>query len=291
VYRTDYARGCESARIETSRFPKVSYHSNMHAHILIWIIPFTLIGGILSALVASIMLLFPEKVRTALLPRLVSFSIGALLGAAFLDLLPEAMHAAGPERVQGIGLALALGVLGFFLLEKLAFWHHGHSTGEVKAEMHPEHLRQKAAGTLIVIGTGLHNFLDGVLLGASFLTDIHLGVVLAIAVIAHQIPQQVGDISVLLVAGVRRGRALLLSALSGATMVLGGIVSWAFLAHAEALIPYVLAITAASLIYIAVADLIPGLHRHEGARLSVVTVLLIASGIALIYVVQKVIGS
>ncbi|HVC37147.1 MAG TPA: ZIP family metal transporter, partial [Gammaproteobacteria bacterium] len=242
----------------------------------------------LSALVASILLLFSEQVRTALLPRLVSFAVGALLGAAFLDLLPEAIHAAGPERVQGIGLALALGVLGFFLLEKLAFWHHGHSTGE--GELHPDRLRQKAVGTLIVIGTGLHNFLDGILLGASFLTDIRLGLVLAIAVIAHQIPQQVGDISVLLFAGVRRGRALLLSALSGATMVLGGIVAWAFLAHAQALIPFVLAITAASLIYIAVADLIPGLHRHEGARLSAITVLLIAAGIGLIYLVQGVIG-
>ncbi|OYV51277.1 MAG: hypothetical protein B7X10_00840, partial [Burkholderiales bacterium 21-58-4] len=189
----------------------------MHAHIIIWIIPFTLLGGILSALVASILLLFSEQVRTALLPRLVSFSIGALLGAAFLDLLPEAMHAAGPERVQGIGLALALGVLGFFLLEKLAFWHHGHGSDELDTEAHPDRLRQKAVGTLIVIGTGLHNFLDGILLGASFLTDIRLGVVLAIAVIAHQIPQQVGDISVLLVAGVSRGRALLLSALSGGT--------------------------------------------------------------------------
>ncbi|MDE2091370.1 MAG: ZIP family metal transporter [Gammaproteobacteria bacterium] len=262
----------------------------MHAHIIIWIIPFTLLGGILSALVASILLLFSEQARTALLPRLVSFSIGALLGAAFLDLLPEAMHAAGPERVQGIGLALALGVLGFFLLEKLAFWHHGHGSDELDTEAHPDRLRQKAVGTLIVIGTGLHNFLDGILLGASFLTDIRLGVVLAIAVIAHQIPQQVGDISVLLVAGVSRGRALLLSALSGGTMVLGGIVSWAFLAHAQAYIPYVLAITAASLIYIAVADLIPGLHRHEGARLSLLTVILIATGIGLIYVIKAAIG-
>lgn len=260
----------------------------MHLHILLWIIPFTLLGGVLSALLASVLLLFPEGVRAALLPRLVSFAIGALLGAAFLDLLPEAIHAAGPARVQGIGLALALGVLGFFLLEKLAFWHHGHETHD--AELHPEHLRRKAAGTLIVIGTGLHNFLDGVLLGASFLTDVRLGVVLAIAVIAHQIPQQVGDISVLLFAGTRRGRALALSALSGATMVLGGILAWGFLGNAQQFIPYVLAITAASLIYIAVADLIPGLHRHEGTRLSVLTVVLIAAGIALIYGVEAFIG-
>lgn len=260
----------------------------MHSATLFWIIPFTLLGGILSALVASILLLFPERVRSALLPRLVSFAIGALLGAAFLDLLPEAIRTGGAEKASSVGLALALGVLGFFLLEKLAFWHHGHDAHS--GEVQHEHLRQQAAGTLIVIGTGLHNFLDGILLGATFLTSIHLGVVLAVAVIAHQIPQQVGDISVLLVAGVRRSRALLLSALSGTTMVIGGLISWAFLGHEQFLMPYVLAVAAASLIYIAVADLIPGLHRHEGARLSLLTVVLIGSGIGLIYVMQTVIG-
>ncbi|HET7921948.1 MAG TPA: ZIP family metal transporter [Gammaproteobacteria bacterium] len=256
---------------------------------LFWIIPFTLLGGVLSALTASILLLFPERVRTALLPRLVSFAIGALLGAAFLDLLPEAFRSSGAAQAGGVGLALALGVLGFFLLEKLAFWHHGHETHA--GEGHHEHLRRQAAGTLIVIGTGLHNFLDGILLGATFLSSIHLGVVLAVAVIAHQIPQQVGDISVLLVAGVRRRRALLLSALSGATMVIGGVLAWAFLDHAQALLPYVLAVAAASLIYIAVADLIPGVHRHEGARLSLLTLVLIAAGIGLIYLLQNLIAA
>lgn len=256
--------------------------------ILLWIMPFTLAGGVLSALVASVLLLFPERVRTALLPRLVSFAIGALLGAAFLDLLPEAIQAIGAGEVRGVGLALALGVLGFFLLEKLAFWHHGHDADA--GQPHPEALRRQAAATLIVIGTALHNFLDGILLGASFLTGIRLGVVVAIAVIAHQIPQQVGDISVLLLAGYRRGRALLLSALSGATMFVGGLLAWVFLARAQAALPYVLGVTAASLIYIAVADLIPGLHRHEGARLSALTVLLIASGIGLIYLTEALLG-
>lgn len=257
----------------------------MHVNPLFWIIPATLTGAALSALAASLLLLFPERTRTVLLPRLVSFAIGALLGAAFLDLLPEAIRAAGPERVQGVGLAIALGVLGFFLLEKLAFWHHGH-----EGHVPHEHLREQAAGTLIVIGTGLHNFLDGILLGATFLTSLHLGIVLAIAVIAHQIPQQVGDISVLLHGGVARGKALLLSALSGATMVLGGLAAWAVLGAGEGYMAYVLAITAASLIYVAVADLIPGLHRHEGARLSFLTVALIAAGIGLIYVTQILIG-
>lgn len=261
----------------------------MHVHILFWIIPCTLLGGVLSALAASLLLLFPQRTRTALLPGLVSFAVGALLGAAFLDLLPEAIGSVGPEKVRGLGLALAIGVLGFFLLEKFIFWHHSHS-GEVHVHAHQDRLHEQAAATLILIGTGLHNFLDGVLLGASFLTDVHLGIVLTIAVVAHQVPQQVGDISVLMMAGYRRGRALLLSALSGATMGLGGLVSWAFLSHAQRFIPYVLAVAAASLIYIAVADLIPSLHRHERARFSAVPVIVIAAGIALIYAVEVLIG-
>jgi len=257
----------------------------MQLSLLFWIIPATLLGAVLSALLASVLLLFPPRTRTMLLPSLVSFAIGALLGAAFLDLLPEAVKSAAPDRVQGVGLAIALGVLGFFLLEKLAFWHHGH-------EGHTDHdeLRQHAAGTMILVGTGLHNLLDGVLLGATFLTSVHMGVVLAIAIIAHQIPQQVGDISVLLSTGVARGRALLLSALSGATMVVGGVAAFFLLGSLQAYIPYVLAIAAASLIYVAVADLIPGLHRHEGARLSVLTVVLIAAGIGLIWVIQTALG-
>ena len=113
---------------------------------------------------------------------------------------------------------------------------------------------------------------------------------LTIAVVAHQIPQEVGDISVLLAGGMRRSRALLLSALSGATMVVGGLASYAVLGTAQVYVPYVLAIAAASLIYVAVADLIPGLHRHEGAQLSVLTVVLIGAGIGLIYVIQSLIG-
>ena len=257
----------------------------MHTDPLFWIVPATLLGAVLSALLASVLLLFPEQNRTRLLPGLVSFAVGALLGAAFLDLLPEAIHSAAPAQVQGVGLAIALGVLGFFLLEKLAFWHHGH-----EGHMSHEELRRHAAGTMILVGTGLHNLMDGVLLGATFLTSIHLGVVLAVAIIAHQIPQQVGDISVLLSTGMQRGRALLLSALSGATMVLGGLAAYFILGTAEAYIPYVLAIAAASLIYVAVADLIPGLHRHEGARLSMLTVLLIGAGIGLIWVIETAIG-
>jgi zinc and cadmium transporter len=259
--------------------------SAMHVHILLWILPATLIGAVLSAIVASMLLMFPERMRQLLIPRLVSFAIGALLGAAFLDLLPEAITTGGPARVQNIGLAVALGVLGFFLLEKLAFWHHSH-----ESNLDHDHPRTQAAGTLILIGTSLHNLLAGVLVAATFLTDVRLGIVLTVAVTAHHVPQQVGDIAVLLHGGMARGRALLLTALSGAAMVVGGLVAWSLLGVNESYMPYVLAVAAASLIYVAVADLIPGLHRHEGARLSLLTVILIGSGIGLIYVIQAAIG-
>lgn len=180
---------------------------------------------------------------------------------------------------------MALGVLSFFLLEKLAFWHHSH-------EGSPDHdrLRTQAAGTLILIGTSLHNLLAGILVAATFLTDVRLGIVLTVAVTAHHVPQQVGDIAVLLHGGMARGRALLLTALCGTAMVVGGLLAWSLLGANESYMPYVLAVAAASLIYVAVADLIPGLHRHEGARLSLLTVILIAAGIGLIYVIQTAIG-
>ncbi|MGH8369413.1 MAG: ZIP family metal transporter [Gammaproteobacteria bacterium] len=257
----------------------------MHSQLLLWILPATLIGAVLSAIVASILLVFPAHTRQMLIPRLVSFAIGVLLGAAFLDLLPEAITTGGPARMQNVGLAVALGMLGFFLLEKLAFMHHSHD-----ANLDHEHLRTQAAGTLILIGTGLHNLLAGVLVAATFLTNIRLGIVLTVAVTAHHVPQQVGDIAVLLQGGMARSRALLLTALSGGAMVIGGLVAWSVLGTNGSYMPYVLAVAAASLIYVAVADLIPGLHRHEGARLSILTVILIAAGIGLIYVIQAAIG-
>jgi len=258
----------------------------MHTQLLLWILPATLIGAVLSALVASLLLVFPERARQLLIPRLVSFAIGTLLGAAFLDLLPDAIITVGAAHIHSIGLAVALGMLGFFLLEKLAFMHHSHD-----AIVDHEHLRTQAAGTLILIGTGLHNLLAGILVAAAFLTNIRLGIVLTVAVTAHHVPQQVGDIAVLLHGGMARGKALLLTALSGAAMVLGGLFAWSVLGVDASYMPYVLAVAAASLIYVAVADLIPGLHRHEGTRLSVLTVFLIAAGIGLIYVIQAAIGS
>lgn len=254
-------------------------------NLLLWIILFTLLGGVLSVMVASVFLLFREDLRLRLVPHLVSFATGALLGAAFLALLPHALAGPGVDDYHHIMMAVLGGVLLFFLLEKAVLWRHCHSMScEAHAPGHDHNHTHKAAGTLILVGDGLHNFVDGVLIGAAFLTDIHLGVVTAIAVAAHEIPQEVGDFAILLHSGYSRAKALLYNVLTGATTVLGGLLAYAGLSDTQHLLPYVLAVAAASFIYIAVADLIPGLHRSMHARAAVQQIVLIAAGVLMIYI-------
>ena len=249
--------------------------------LLAWIVVFCLVGGVLSVLAAGLFLVLPETIRTRLLPHLVSFATGALLGAAFLALLPHAVGAAGmePHRVM---LAVLLGLLAFFILERLVLWRHCHEAAcEVHgAEGEPD---RHAAGTLVLFGDGLHNFIDGILIGAAFLTDVHLGVVTALAVAAHEIPQEVGDFAVLLHSGYSRARALLFNVLSSLTTVVGGVLAWLALPWVGGWIPYVLAVAAASFIYVAVADLIPDLHKRVDRKALAEQLLLILAGVLVIY--------
>lgn len=247
-----------------------------------WIIAFTLLGGALSALAASSFLAASASVRARLVPHLVSFATGALLGAAFLGLLPHALEGAGPDRLHAVGAAVLAGILLFFLLEKLVLWRHCH-VDECEAHTPEPHHRDAASGTMILVGDALHNLLDGVLIGAAFLTDVHLGIVTSLAVIAHEIPQEVGDLAVLLNGGMSRGRAMLLNLLVSLTTVVGGVLAFTSLARADDVLPYVLAVAASSFIYVAVADLIPGLHRRVDAKTSLAQIALIAAGVAVIY--------
>jgi zinc and cadmium transporter len=270
-------------------------------HLLTWIVLFTAIGGALSALAASAFLVVSERVRARVLPHLVSFATGALLSAALLGLLPHAIEAGGLSDTHKIGMTLLGGLLLFFVLEKMVLWRHCHEDvcevhvnpephGHAHAHNHSNHnhahdaRRDKASAMLILIGDGFHNVLDGVLIAAAFMTDVHLGVVTAIAVCAHEIPQEVGDLAILLNGGMSRVRALTLNMLASVTSVLGGVVAYFAMAEVQEVLPYAIAIAASSFLYIAVADLIPGLHRKVDPGSGIWQFLYILLGVAVIYV-------
>jgi zinc and cadmium transporter len=249
---------------------------------LTWIIAFTALGGGLSALAASAFLLASDRVRARVLPHMVSFATGALLAAALLGLLPHAIEAVGPQGAHGVGLAVLIGILIFFVLEKLVLWRHCHQ--EVcEGHIPGDHHRDAASASLILIGDGFHNILDGVLIAAAFMTDLHLGVVTAIAVFAHEIPQEVGDLAILLHSGMTRGRALTLNLLTSLTSVLGGVLAYFALQPVASALPYAIALAASSFLYIAVADLIPGLHRRVDPGTGVKQFGFIVLGVLLIY--------
>ena len=262
---------------------------------LLWIILATTVSGVLSVLAAGTFLALPSRSRAAALPHLVSFATGALLGAALLGLIPHAVIGVGSEGVHGVGIALIAGIALFFILEKFLLWRHchddhchEHAVEDAHAANHAHDApRKKASGSLVLIGDALHNILDGVLIAAAFLTDVHLGIVSALAIMAHEIPQEVGNFAVLIHSGVGRRRALLLNLLTSLTAVIGGLVGYFALEEAQIALPFALAVAAASLLYVAVADLIPGLHRKIDPRSSVMQVLLIGAGIAIIALAES----
>jgi len=262
--------------------------------VLLWIILFCFIGGILSVLAASVFLALRENTRRLVLPHLVSYAIGALLGAAFLGLLPHAINNPTVTDVHDITLTVLIGILTFFILEKFVLWRHCHSLeceahGPETNAAHEGHKHShndeqknehnKSAGTLVLVGDGVHNFVDGVLIAAAFLTDVHLGIVTAIAVAAHEIPQEVADFAILLQSGFSRTKALVFNVLSSLTTVVGGVLAYYSLKEMESLLPFILAIAAASFIYVAVADLIPSLHKKTDFKDSIQQITLITLGV------------
>lgn len=241
-----------------------------------WVVVFSLIGGVLSVAAAANFLILPQWLRNKLLPALISFATGALLGAAFLALLPHALE--GPVDAHRVMLVVLAGVLGFFLLEKALLWHRcreREACGDETAGTHP-------AGYLILLGDGIHNFVDGVLIASAFLTSIELGVVTSIAVAAHEIPQEISDFAILLYSGFSRTRALLYNILSSVATLVGAVIAYFALSEVQHVIPYVLAVAAASFVYIAVADLIPNLHRSGEREKGIIQFALILAGVGVI---------
>jgi zinc and cadmium transporter len=255
------------------------------------------LGGIASAAFAVVLLWIPEQRAARLLPHFVSFATGALLGAALLALLPEAIEGAGVAGAHAIGLTLVSGLGVFFVIEKLVLWwhsdeEHAHSEepGQTHTGHHHGHLRERASGVLVLVGDSVHNALDGVLIAAAFLTSRPLGLLTTLAVAAHEIPHRVGDFAVLVHAGLSRPRALLLNLATGFAAVIGAAAAYYGLQRSLGLLPYALAFAAAGFLYIAVAGLIPGLHRRADPRTSAIQVVLIALGIAMIAAAERLTG-
>lgn len=258
-----------------------------------WIVVASLAGGILSAGAAA----FALFLRAAWISPLVSFAIGALLGAAFLEVIPHAFEHGDPHTVAASILG---GILVFFVLEKLLLWRHSHEGhdldghgGEHEVALAPgpghghDHGR---SGALIVVGDTIHNFLDGILIAAAFLQSTQLGIVTALAIVAHEIPQEVGDFLILLNSGYSKAKAFVLNMLSSCATLVGGVLGYHALQVIEGWTPMLLGIVAASMIYVAVADLIPGLHRRPELRATLSQTVLIALGIGSIALVRALLG-
>ena len=266
--------------------------------LLLLIIIFTAVGGVLSVLAAGIFLLLPEKHRRKVLPHGISFAIGALLAVAFWGLIPEAFENAKPEQIQTLSGTILAGILVFFVLEKLLIWRHCHF-GECEAHgddehQHPEHSHghnhsAKTAGAFIILGDSIHNFVDGVLIGAAFLMDVQLGIVTSLAVAAHEIPQEVGDFAILLHSGYSKQKALVYNVLASCTTVIGGVLAYFSLENLHESLPYFLALAASSFIYIAVADLIPSLHKKTDIKTSLQQIMLIGAGVTLICTLHNIV--
>ena len=253
--------------------------------VLAWIFFAALAGGALSVLAAA---LFALTARGAWVPHLISFAIGTLLGAAFLEVLPSAIEAQGDAAATG-AIVLA-GILGFFVLEKLVLWRHCHDDRCEGHEAPPAAHDHGRSGLLILVGDTFHNFVDGVLIAAAFMQDMRLGLVTALAIIAHEIPQEVGDFLILLHSGYSRLKGLVFNLLSSLATLAGGLLAYFALSAVQGVVPFFLALAAASMIYVAVADLIPGLHKRAELRATVQQVLLIALGIGVILLAHHLVG-
>jgi zinc and cadmium transporter len=287
--------------------------------ILTWITLFSLLGGVLSVSGAALVSL---NISRAGLPVLISYAIGAMLGAVFLEILPEAIeHASSVQAVTGTVL---IGILLFFALEKLVIWRHCHGDHcEVHAPHDDAHCPENVdsentslvtstkfkpvlklqpnisakpqahihshddgrSATMILIGDTFHNFVDGVLIASAFMVDIKVGIVTALAIIAHEIPQEVGDFLILLHSGYSKKKALWFNLGSSLATLLGAVLAYYFLQQATGAIPYILGLAAASLLYVAVADLIPSLHKRTELNATISQLSLIGLGVVTVWLV------
>jgi zinc and cadmium transporter len=253
---------------------------------LLWILLACVGGGALSLAIAA---LVAFRVEARWISTLVSYAVGALLGAVFLDILPHLFE--GNRHPESTAATLLAGILVFFVLEKVLLWrHHHHHGGPDESEHgHGAHDHGRS-GWMIVFGDSFHNFTDGVIIAGAFLADTRLGVVTSIAIIAHEIPQEIGDFLILLNSGFGKRKALWLNGLSSLATVVGALLGYAMLRDARDWVPTLLALAASSMIYVAVADLIPGLHRKAALKETGMQVLFILLGVGSIAGIHELAG-
>jgi len=281
--------------------------------VLFWIILTSLIGGILSVAGAALVAL---NARASGVPMLISYAIGAMLGAVFLEILPEGIKVA--TDVHAMTATVLFGILLFFTLEKLVIWRHCHGdhcevhaihTEEECPETHPHTTKYKPvavkqpsilapaashhahshthdhgrSGMMVMIGDTFHNFVDGILIASAFMLDVKVGIVTAVAIIAHEIPQEVGDFLILLHSGYSKKQAFAFNLVSSFATVVGGAIAYFALSHVQGWVPTILGLAAASMLYVAVADLIPSLHKRTELHATISQLVLIACGVASIW--------
>lgn len=240
---------------------------------MLWIILLaSLVGGVLSVLAAAIVLWVPRAPMERLLPRLISFSTGALLGAALLGMIP---HAAEDVPAGTLTLVLLLGLIGFFVLEKLLVWRHCHRHGG-ECEVHA------SSGVLLLVGDAFHNFVDGVVIAGAFLVSLPLGLSVALSTIAHEVPQEAGEFLVYLHSGYSRRRALALNVLTSLASVLGALMGFFLLSEMRGALPYLLGVAAAGFLYVALADLIPAQRGRTTLPLALLDFLLLGLGVGVV---------
>ena len=252
---------------------------------LMWIVLATTVAGALSIVAAASLSL---TILSRMVDKMVSLSVGVLLSTALLHSLPEAFTTEGVD-IPSLFAALLVGLLGFFVLEKAALLRHSHHHEHDGHGHHHGHDAESAgrSGWVILLGDGLHNFADGILIAAAFLTDVKIGVLTAMAISLHEIPQEVGDFIVLLNAGFTKLRALVYNLISSLMAVIGGLLGYFFLDQAQGMIPYVIVLASSSFIYIAVSDLMPQMHRRPRLRESVEQLSLIVLGVVLVLLISE----
>jgi len=248
---------------------------------LLYIVVATLAGGVLSVLIAASLTL---GLLARMVKSLVSLSVGVLLGTALLHVLPEAFES-GTDPHE-LFVTLLAGLMFFFLLEKAELYRHSHHHEHDDPHHHHHHgfdaEQAGRGGWSVLLGDSIHNFCDGIIIAAAFLTDTRLGVVTSMAIVAHEIPQEVGDYIVLLNAGLSRSRALVYNAISGFAAVVGGVIGYFVVGPWQGLFPYLLVAASSSFIYVSVADLLPQLQRRLPLRETASQLLWLAIGLAIV---------